>query len=79
MLLKAMRLGKNNSGYIKKFKSIYPPPLLVFQGNLVKSVLKHVSKNGFLQIYERPWKHVQIECVRECLSLLSFNMYNLVP
>ena len=46
-------------------------PLLVFLGNLVKRVLKHVSKNRLLQIYDRARKHVQIEYVRECLSLLS--------
>ena len=46
-------------------------PLLVFLGNLIKRVLKHVSKNRLLQIYERAWKHIQIEYVRECLTLLS--------
>ena len=46
-------------------------PLLVSLGNLIKLVLKHVSKNRLLQIYECAWKHIQIEYVRECLSLPS--------
>ena len=46
-------------------------PLLVILRNFVKRVLMHVANNRLLQIYKRARKHVQVEYVHECLSILS--------
>ena len=71
MFLKAIRLSKNNSGQQFSKERMSHFPLLVILGNFVKCALKHVTKNGTLQIYERARKRVQIVCMRDCLSLLS--------
>ena len=71
MFLKAIRLGKNNSDQQVSEDCMFHFPLLVILGNFVKCVLKHVAKNGMLQIYKHARKRVQIVCVRDCLSLLS--------
>ena len=46
-------------------------PLLLIVGKFVKRVLNHVTKNRLLQIFESAQKHVEIEFVHDCLSILS--------